>query len=329
MKSTLLALAAVLTSSLAPAGDHWVADYDEAVQLAKKQGKHLFVDFTGSDWCGWCIRLHDEVFDHDEFLTPMNKDYILVSLDFPNSEEIKAKVPNPQRNAALAQMHAVAGYPTVLLMTPDGLVYGRTGYEPGGPEAYVKHVTELRTKGMAALKAVTDSLDAFEKAEGEARTKALIAILNLLEKEGGDSAFTGSLATPIKANWKSLMAKDQAKAIGLLNDVGQADLGTLAGAKLLDPKNESGLYARSVLAYMEGIMEEAAIVPALVHLDALVETAASIDVGTAESLYLLGTYWNSEFAKNPERAKHYAAKGLEVTTEPRYTAFFQETLDKK
>jgi hypothetical protein len=52
-------------------------------------------------------------------------------------------------------------------------------------------------------------------------------------------------------------------------------------------------------------------------------------VGTAESLYLLGTYWNSEFAKNPERAKHYAAKGLEVTTEPRYTAFFQETLDKK
>ncbi|MDE0915456.1 MAG: thioredoxin family protein [Planctomycetota bacterium] len=329
MKSTLLALAAVLTSSLAPAGDHWVADYDEAVQLAKKQGKHLFVDFTGSDWCGWCIRLHDEVFDHDEFLTPMNKDYILVSLDFPNSAEIKAKVPNPQRNAALAQMHAVAGYPTVLLMTPDGLVYGRTGYEPGGPEAYVKHVTELRTKGMAALKAVTDSLDAFEKAEGEARTKALIAILNLLEKEGGDSAFAGSLATPIKANWKSLMAKDQAKAIGLLNDVGQADLGTLAGAKLLDPKNESGLYARSVLAYMEGIKEEAAIVPALVHLDALVETAASIDVGTAESLYLLGTYWNSEFAKNPERAKHYAAKGLEVTTEPRYTAFFQETLDKK
>ena len=329
MKSTLLALAAVLTSSLAPAGDHWVADYDEAVQLAKKQGKHLFVDFTGSDWCGWCIRLHDEVFDHDEFLTPMNKDYILVSLDFPNSEEIKAKVPNPQRNAALAQMHAVAGYPTVLLMTPDGLVYGRTGYQEGGPDAYVKHVTELRTKGMAALKAVTDSLDAFEKAEGEARTKALIAILNLLEKEGGDSAFAGSLAAPIKANWKSLMAKDQAKAIGLLNDVGQADLGTLAGAKLLDPKNESGLYARSVLAYMEGIMEEAAIVPALVHLDALVETAASIDVGTAESLYLLGTYWNSEFAKNPERAKHYAAKGLEVTTEPRYTAFFQETLDKK
>ncbi|MDP6739203.1 MAG: thioredoxin family protein [Planctomycetota bacterium] len=329
MKPTLFALAALLTSSLATSGDHWVADYDEAVQLAKKQGKHLFVDFTGSDWCGWCIRLHKEVFDHDEFLTPMNKDYILVSLDFPNSEEVKAKVPNPVRNAALAQMHAVAGYPTVLLMTADGLVYGRTGYQAGGPEGYVKHVNELRTKGMAALKAVTDSLDAFEKAEGEARIKALTAILNLLEKEGGDSAFAGSLAAPIKANWKSLPVKDQAKAIDLLNTVGQADKGTLEGAKVLDPKNESGLYARSVLAFMEGVMEEAAIVPALAHLDALVEAAASIDVGTAESLYLLGTYWNSEFAKNPERAKHYAAKGLEVTTEPRYKAFFQETLDKK
>ncbi|MEO2161195.1 MAG: thioredoxin family protein [bacterium] len=329
MKPTLLALAAVFTSSLATAGDHWVADYDEAVQLAKQQGKHLFVDFTGSDWCGWCIRLHDEVFDHDEFLTPMIKDYILVSLDFPNSEAVKAKVPNPVRNAALAQMHAISGYPTVLLMTPDGLVYGRTGYEPGGPEVYVKHVNELRTKGLAALKAVTDSLDAFEKAEGEARAKALIAILNLLEKEGGDSAFAGSLAAPLKANWKSLTAKDQARAIDLLNTVGQADLATLAGAKALDPKNRSGLYARSVLTYMEGVTEETAIVPALVHLDTLVETAASIDAGTAESLYLLGTYWNSEFAKDPARAKHYAAKGLEVTTEPRYKAFFQETLDKK
>lgn len=118
-------------------------------------------------------------------------------------------------------------------------------------------------------------------------------------------------------------------AIDLLNTVGQADLATLAGAKALDPKNRSGLYARSVLAYMEGVTEETVIVPALVHLDTLVETAASIDAGTAEGLYLLGTYWNSEFAKNPERAKHYAAKGLKVTTEPRYKAFFQETLDKK
>jgi len=75
--------------------------------------------------------------------------------------------------------------------------------------------------------------------------------------------------------------------------------------------------------------EEAAIVPALAQLDELVAAAAGIEAGTAEGLYLLGTYWNVEFAKNPERARHYAALGLKVTTERRYRAFFQETLDRK
>ena len=50
MKPTLFALATLLTSSLATGGDHWVADYDEAVQLAKKQGKHLFVYRLVDEW---------------------------------------------------------------------------------------------------------------------------------------------------------------------------------------------------------------------------------------------------------------------------------------
>ena len=111
--------------------------------------------------------------------------------------------------------------------------------------------------------------------------------------------------------------------------MGQADLSTLAGARSLDPTNKSGLYARSLLGYMEGVTEEAAIVPALAQLDELVAAAAGIEAGTAEGLYLLGTYWNVEFAKNPERARRYATLGLKVTTERRYRAFFQETLDRK
>ena len=329
MKLKHLALASLLSFSLASAGDRWVADYDEAVKLARAEGKHLFVDFTGSDWCGFCIRLHKEVFDHDEFLTAVTENYVLVSLDFPRDEAIKAKVPNPERNAALASMHGISSYPTILLMTADGQVYGRIGYEPGGAQAYVKHVNALRREGMAALKAVQDSLAAYEKAQGEARIPALVAILDLLGKQGGESAFADSLVVPIKADWKSLSGATQGRAIDLLSEMGQADLSTLAGAKSLDPTNKSGLYARSLLAYMEGVTEEAAIVPALAQLDELVAAAAGIEAGTAEGLYLLGTYWNVEFARNPERARHYAALGLKVTTERRYRAFFQDTLDKK
>ncbi len=324
-----LALATLLSATTAQAGDHWVADYDEAVKIARAEGKHLFVDFTGSDWCGWCIKLHEEVFDHDEFLTPMTKDYVLVSLDFPNGAAAKSRVPNPERNQVLKAQHAITGFPTVLLMTPDGEVYGRTGYQAGGPEAYVGNVNKIRAKGMASLTAVQQALKAFKNAKGEGRPKALLAVVDLLGEQGPQSAFAGSLTTPIKAHWKILPIKAQGRAIDLLNQAGQADSGTLQGARAIDPKNESGLYARSVLAIMEGVAEEAAIAPALEQLDSLLQVAHDIDAETAESLYVLGAYWNSEFADNLERAKFYAVRGLKVTSEPRYKQLFNDILERE
>src|SRR5262245_30386000 len=100
--------------------DPWIADFDKAAELAKKEGKDLFVDFTGSDWCIWCQRLHEEVFKFDSFLDAEEKEYVLVSLDFPNSDEAKKRVPNPARNAELAQKYRIGGYPTILLMTSSG-----------------------------------------------------------------------------------------------------------------------------------------------------------------------------------------------------------------
>ena len=57
-------IAAPLTSI---AGEGWVADYDAALALAQETNKDILVDFTGSDWCGWCIRLDNEVFSNDAF----------------------------------------------------------------------------------------------------------------------------------------------------------------------------------------------------------------------------------------------------------------------
>src|SRR6187455_3462039 len=102
------------------AEEKWVADFDKAVEQAKKEHKDLLVDFTGSDWCSWCVRLHEEVFSHDDFLAAAQKDYVLVSLDYPHGEEAKAKVPNAARNDELAKQHKIGGFPTVLLMTADG-----------------------------------------------------------------------------------------------------------------------------------------------------------------------------------------------------------------
>ena len=150
--------------------------------MAVAEGKDLLVDFTGSDWCGWCIKLHDEVFEHDIWMEGAQKDYILVALDFPRAEEIKAKVPNPERNEELQAKYGVRGFPTILMMTSDGEVYGRTGYQAGGPEKYLEHMAELRADGRKALKMSKRIQGAFEAAGDEAaKWKAWGPAIELLE----------------------------------------------------------------------------------------------------------------------------------------------------
>jgi thiol:disulfide interchange protein len=65
----------------------WVTDWEAAKAQAKKEGKDLLVDFTGSDWCGWCIKLHEEVFSHAEFSGPATELFVFVELDFPRQKE--------------------------------------------------------------------------------------------------------------------------------------------------------------------------------------------------------------------------------------------------
>ena len=89
----------------------WLTDFDKAVETAKQEKKDLLVDFTGSDWCGWCIKLKEEVFDHDEFTKAVTPHFVLVALDYPRGEEAKAKVPNPERNKELSRSTGSRAFP--------------------------------------------------------------------------------------------------------------------------------------------------------------------------------------------------------------------------
>ena len=99
MKKLILPLL-LLAAVTARAELTWLTDLDEAKKVATKENKKLLVDFTGSDWCGYCIKLHKEVFDTPEF-EKFAKDYVLVELDFPRRKEQpaaeKAKAPTPSK----------------------------------------------------------------------------------------------------------------------------------------------------------------------------------------------------------------------------------------
>ena len=63
-----------------PAG--WTTDYKAALTKAKAENKNILIDFTGSDWCGWCIKLHREVLDKPEFIDYAKKNLVLLYLDY-------------------------------------------------------------------------------------------------------------------------------------------------------------------------------------------------------------------------------------------------------
>ena len=113
----------------------WLTDPVAAGAAASKANRPILADFTGSDWCGWCVRLKKEVFDTPEFKAWAAKNVVLLEVDFPRK---KAQKPaDKARNQALAEKYGIEGYPTIVLMDAAGKELGRLGYKRGGPEAWI------------------------------------------------------------------------------------------------------------------------------------------------------------------------------------------------
>lgn len=136
----ILLTAIVLGCSKSAANDglNWETNLEVALQKAKTENKAVLVNFTGSDWCQWCIRLSNEVFSKSEFADYAEDNLILVRLDFPRNIEQSAET--KMYNNQLAQRYGVQGFPTILLFNSQGKMVLQTGYQPGGPVSYVEHL---------------------------------------------------------------------------------------------------------------------------------------------------------------------------------------------
>lgn len=125
----------------------WMTDFNKAKETALAEGKDLLINFTGSDWCIWCKRLEDEVFSKATFHEETGSQFIYVFLDFPRAPEAQEKVIDPDLNAKLHKDFGEPGFPTIILADAKGRPYARTGYQEGGPEKYLEHVSTLRENG--------------------------------------------------------------------------------------------------------------------------------------------------------------------------------------
>lgn len=142
MKKWLMVLAAVAISAGAFAADGWMTDFEKAKAKAKAENKHMLIDFSGSDWCGWCVKLDKEVFSQKDFKAYATDNLVLVLADFPRDKS-KQSAELQKQNAQMAEEFGVRGFPSVFILNPDGKAVAQTGYQDGGPEAYVAHIKKL------------------------------------------------------------------------------------------------------------------------------------------------------------------------------------------
>jgi len=128
-------------------GSEWQTDYEQALATAKAENKCVLLDFTGSDWCGPCIQMNKTVFSKAAFLNFAEKNLILVEVDYPRRKELPEKV--TKQNERLSHQYGIdnSGFPTVILLNPDGKILGQLeGYGGERPADIIAWVEKLRGK---------------------------------------------------------------------------------------------------------------------------------------------------------------------------------------
>jgi thioredoxin-related protein len=321
-----IALSAALCSAIAPglfarlssAEDGlWQTDFKAAQAKAKAEKKYLLVDFTGSDWCSWCIKLHKEVFDKEPFKTEAPKRYVLMEADFPiqkkQSDELK------KQNKELQDKYQVQGYPRVLLMDANGRVIAQTGYRAGGPGKYLQGLAEFPAiyENVAAWKAKLD------KAEGLDRAKLLDQIIVGYKKLGNESQDVEKWGKEIVAldpdNKAGLRLKygDFPKALHEVRKLAQTgkfgDAGKAADAALAMPGISAEMRQEAYLVKFQIAVGEKKFAAAVAALEAAKEAAPESEmceqIGNMISMFR--NVAEDQAAADKLKAEADKAKGLD------------------
>ncbi len=119
----------------------WSTDYDGSLDRAKLEHKHVFLFFTGSDWCGWCKKLDREILATGEFIQYAQDKLILVELDYPRQTPQSYEV--RVQNKMLESRYSITGFPTVVVLDYTGKSVARMGYQRGGPEPFINQLKAL------------------------------------------------------------------------------------------------------------------------------------------------------------------------------------------
>ncbi len=249
----LFAAIILAAATSAPAAPGWQVSYAKAAAEAKKTGKLIMADFTGSDWCGWCIKLTNEVFKTPQFKKWAAEHVVPLYLDFPRRTPQSAAL--KKQNTALAKKYGVRGFPTVLFLTPDGGVVGRAGYVKGGPEAWIESVQPIldRAPKPQTVEPLTDLAEA-QAAAAKAEKPMLVLAAPVA---AGRRAFKPVLADNDFATFANAMLvtvqTDSAGGVKAIREKHEIGPSTVLIA-LIDPTGET-VYYKSTRALRPDVLK--------------------------------------------------------------------------
>ena len=132
----------------------WGEAFSAASATAQKEGTLLLLAFSGSDWCGWCVKMEREIYSDKKFINEAKKKYALVMIDSPQNKEILSKLAKKQ-NPELLKKFGIRGFPCTVIARPSGEEVKRfSGYQRGGVDAFLKELKAVADEAAPVKEAV-------------------------------------------------------------------------------------------------------------------------------------------------------------------------------
>lgn len=240
IRNILLGVLAAMAFPVIATPQGWLDDFEAAKAKAAAEGKKILIDFSGSDWCGWCIKLDKEVLSKGEFISQASKSFVLLLVDSPRDKgrlSPKARQENPK----LVSEFGVRGYPTLVVTDASGReIFRQTGFVSGGPPALLKL---LNTKAKAGAGAGAGTKTQPIKAKSTSRLRncgkdcCKVRICNCCRKNNGkccpdNGAPPGSFTNSAEKVVESQPAKERVPPKTVEDDAGETMVRYVNGYEL-------------------------------------------------------------------------------------------------
>ena len=121
----------------------WGHSYNDALKVAQKEHKYILLNFSGSDWCGPCIRLHKEVFTLEDFNKLASEKLVLLNADFPRYKKNQLSAAQQKINDDLAERYNNKGnFPLTVLINENGKEIKNWEGFPSSPSAFIDEIQQ-------------------------------------------------------------------------------------------------------------------------------------------------------------------------------------------